>query len=134
MSTQEPIVGEQLTQDQLNWLNERLLQVNDTILQGSRQAGFLAAAIIAASPLWMPSMGSSTWTRLALVAATLSIACSAVAHVLTGWQISAALTRAARYGPTSHAGIPYLIPAWIAGAAQVALLLLALTVFVGNLW
>lgn len=133
MNDQESIATGQLSQDQLNWMNERILQVNDLILAGSRQAGFLAAAIIAASPLWMPSTGPRTLARLAIVALAISIACSAVAHVLTGWPILVFLTRAYE-GHYKQRKSPYLIPAWVAGAAQAASVLFALVVFVVNLW
>lgn len=121
------------TEAQAMWLTERIMQANDTLLQGSRQAGFMAAAIIAASPLWMPTTGPSTLARFAVVALALSIACSAVAHLMTGLPILRHLMRISQ-GQDTSSKTQYLPWAWTAGIVQATLALFALVVFVVNLW
>lgn len=115
------------------WINERILQANDVLLQASRQGGFLAVAILAASSLWIPTSGPTTWTRLAVIAVAMSIVSASLAHFFTGHRILGQLIRMGRGGETDT--VPgYVTWAWVFGIAQVVFLLLALAVFVVYLW
>ena len=115
------------------WICERILQANDVLLQASRQGGFLAVAILAASSVWIPTTGPTAWTRFAMIAVAISIACAALAHFFTGHRILGQLIRMGR-GQEIQTMPGRIVLPWAFGIAQGVFLLFALAVFVVYLW
>ncbi len=107
-------------------MSSLIVEANRVLLEASRQAGFLAAAVLAASAFLGPQLGdkpSSTWVLLPLV---LSMVCSICAHLAVGHSMIR-LIRNPNVSPTKQAEPNLIWPAWRLGIAQAVFLVAALS-------
>lgn len=98
-------------------MNSLVRYANDQLLTSSKQGVFLAAALIAAVPLWSPSHPTSVLTKLGLFSFVGSIIASIGVHFFVGTNLLGQVRKNGnRDEDTERSGLIW--PAWVLASIQ----------------
>lgn len=107
-------------------LRELLHTANDLALEASRQAGVLAAAVIAGVNVWGPQPLPPS-VKLAILSLIASVVFAALAHLATASDLFKTIGQLA-HGKEVQPQTLWNLKAWIFGGLQLLLLLAALII------